>query len=641
MSEPQEPYDMIVHDLQRLLAQMHGLTGQEDVARLHRQCRRALEHIHTDAVSLERPIHVALVGGTGSGKSSLFNVLVGQENASPTSHMRPCTAQPYVACATALRPLVTLPPDVEWTFVPTQAMDNLVLIDTPDFNSVVLAHHDITRRVIELSDIIVFVVLPDQRADFAILGELERWKTCKHWFFVISKMDRERPEDHDKIRLDFDQRVRALGFEASDAARFLISTHTPEVPTPGLQHLRAVLCTTRPKSLVYVSRVLSALGWLERAIEASTVAALTQCAEAFHAEEHTLDTHMRTAYRQALTSPEVQALVADLALEQSWQQAARRAHGPIALALHLRNRLALFAVGFQLTRLLTGHVTLGRLLQVAGTSFLAAARGLLPAMQIADVLARCLGRDLETISTRAQHFIEDHGLGNALTAADTATESSPPVVPLGQTPQASDDAGAWWVHPRDIPRQVVHTVAAEASQRVVSVVETLLATRGPAAPLLEPLQHSLMQLGAETAQQAVRLPQQVLANSLPVLAGAHIVYRLVHGWIYARAATDYLPIEFYVMALTLFGVSCIPGYMWVAKRLRSGGARLDVEAVVAHIEHPSQTARIRDLRRTLQHVARDAARLRRTVLAMRREMAAELPHGFGIQSLAPESAPRG
>jgi hypothetical protein len=202
--------------------------------------------------------------------------------------------------------------------------------------------------------------------------------------------------------------------------------------------------------------------------------------------------------------------------------------------------------------------------------------------------------------------------------------------------RASGESGEW-LNPHRLPRQLAHAVADEASQRVAGLFETLISSNGPAAPLLEPLQHSLMRMGAETANRAVRLPQQILANSLPVAAGGHIIYRLVDAWLRASAPNDYLPLEFYFMALTIFSASCIPGYVLLAIRLHSNSASLDIESVVERIEEPSQTALLRDVRRRMQRLVGDAERLRNSVVQMRWQIAPELTHVFGVRSLSTET----
>src|SRR5581483_139476 len=59
--------------------------------------RRLSERTDTLRVRLEAPLVVATLGGTGTGKSTLVNALVGGD-VSPASRQRPTTRQPILVC---------------------------------------------------------------------------------------------------------------------------------------------------------------------------------------------------------------------------------------------------------------------------------------------------------------------------------------------------------------------------------------------------------------------------------------------------------------------------------------------------------------------------------------------------------------
>jgi GTP-binding protein EngB required for normal cell division len=119
---------------------------------------------------------VALAGATGSGKSSLFNALIGQE-ISPASVRRPTTGTAH-ACVWGEASAEGL---LDWlgvsrvhrmgggdAAVPDGGLDGLVLLDLPDHDSVRLEHRLEMSSLIELVDLMVWVVDPEKYADAAL-----------------------------------------------------------------------------------------------------------------------------------------------------------------------------------------------------------------------------------------------------------------------------------------------------------------------------------------------------------------------------------------------------------------------------------------------------------------------------------------
>lgn len=119
---------------------------------------------------------VALAGATGSGKSSLFNRLVGAEVA--TVGARRPTTSTASAAVWGSQPVGEL---LDWLqvarrhTVPAQrvgsheaasaSMDGLVLLDLPDFDSREQSHRAEAERVLALVDLFVWVTDPQKYAD--------------------------------------------------------------------------------------------------------------------------------------------------------------------------------------------------------------------------------------------------------------------------------------------------------------------------------------------------------------------------------------------------------------------------------------------------------------------------------------------
>ena len=122
---------------------------------------------------------VALAGATGSGKSSLFNALVGGDVAAIGAR-RPTTSKPTAAVfgTTEAGPLLDwLQVDARHVVDPTTAedvagsLDGLVLLDLPDFDSRELSHRIEAERILELVDIFVWVTDPQKYADARLHDE--------------------------------------------------------------------------------------------------------------------------------------------------------------------------------------------------------------------------------------------------------------------------------------------------------------------------------------------------------------------------------------------------------------------------------------------------------------------------------------
>jgi GTP-binding protein EngB required for normal cell division len=120
---------------------------------------------------------VALAGGTGSGKSSLFNRLAGA-NLSAVGVTRPVTRHPH-ACVWGAHGSGPL---LDWLGVPRRfqysrssaldraedVLNGLVLVDLPDHDSVASGASGQVEKLVGMTDLMVWVLDPQKYADAAV-----------------------------------------------------------------------------------------------------------------------------------------------------------------------------------------------------------------------------------------------------------------------------------------------------------------------------------------------------------------------------------------------------------------------------------------------------------------------------------------
>jgi energy-coupling factor transporter ATP-binding protein EcfA2 len=155
-------------DTARSLAE--GVLPQEDLEFAYRtldraSSRRSLSGDHTV---------VGFFGATGSGKSSLFNAVLG-ESVARTAAIRPTTSEPLAAVwgTDGSGPLL------DWLEVsrrheaaPVEGFadeaSGVIILDLPDFDSTESAHRAVIERLVGMVDVLVWVLDPQKYADHAL-----------------------------------------------------------------------------------------------------------------------------------------------------------------------------------------------------------------------------------------------------------------------------------------------------------------------------------------------------------------------------------------------------------------------------------------------------------------------------------------
>jgi GTP-binding protein EngB required for normal cell division len=189
---------------------------------------------------------VTLAGGTGSGKSSLFNALAGA-NFSPAAVTRPATRNAH-ACVWGMRGAAPL---LDWLEVERRyryarasaldageaALNGLLLLDLPDHDSVAAGAATAVDRLISLADLMVWVLDPQKYADAAVhnrfLSKMARHASVTT--VVLNQSDLLTPQQAHDCEEDL---RRLLDSEGHGEARVLLVS---ALTGNGLNELRQIL----------------------------------------------------------------------------------------------------------------------------------------------------------------------------------------------------------------------------------------------------------------------------------------------------------------------------------------------------------------------------------------------------------------
>jgi hypothetical protein len=191
---------------------------------------------------------VALAGATGSGKSSLFNKIAGLP-LSQVGLRRPTTG---VAHACTWGPSAPARSLLDWLNIPTGArftresaldgddeavLRGLVLLDLPDFDSIEKDHQLEVDRLLELVDLVVWVLDPQKYADKVVHDKyLAQFKNHTDVTVVLlNQADRLAVTDVERVATDLRKLLDNRGLGG-----------VPVLPTsaiglPGTSDLRALL----------------------------------------------------------------------------------------------------------------------------------------------------------------------------------------------------------------------------------------------------------------------------------------------------------------------------------------------------------------------------------------------------------------
>jgi hypothetical protein len=229
MTEPEVAQLELLAQIDELIARLADWAGDESPWRPANRAaalvRRLLSRVETLRVRLEAPLVVATFGGTGTGKSSLVNALVGQD-CTATGRERPTTTVPVLLLHPQIEFAALGLNEEEFRIVRVDAplLRDIVIIDCPDPDTNEAespgSNLERLRHLLPHCDVLIYTSTQQKYRSARVLDELWQAATGCRLLFVQTHADLDEDiRDDWRAHLAEQYNVPDLFFVDSLAAR--------------------------------------------------------------------------------------------------------------------------------------------------------------------------------------------------------------------------------------------------------------------------------------------------------------------------------------------------------------------------------------------------------------------------------------